>query len=98
MKNNKKVNQEILTDDLPIVPPEVHFLADRYIIKLPLSDEHFADPWGLRVHVAKILESRLGDEIELTSLKIKKPHLIAKTKARLLKSEPYARAIVTIKF
>ena len=90
--------EEPVQEEYVMVPPEVHFLADRYIVKLPISDPHFADPWELRVHVAKVLESRLGDEVEMTSMKVRKPHLLAKTKARLLKREPVARAIVTVKF
>lgn len=100
-KTKTKINDqetEEAQEDFPLVPPEIHFLADRYVIKLPLSDPHFESPWELRVHVAKILENHLGDEVELTSMKVKKPHLIAKRVARLKGQEPCARAIVTIKF
>ncbi len=83
---------------LPLVPPEVRFLANQYVFKLPLEDLRSKSPWELRVHVAKMLEYHLGDEVEMTGMKIKKPHLIAKTKARVFRREPYARAIVTIKF
>ena len=93
---NKKL--ESSQPDLPLIPPEVHFLADRYMVKLPLSDPHFANPWELRVHVAKILERHLGDQIELTSMKVRRPHLLAKTKAKLRGQTPYARAYVTLKF
>lgn len=96
--NSKEIEGELDYTDMPVVPPEVRFLADRYVVELPLSDPHFASPWDLRVHVAKILENRLGDEVELTSMKVRHPHLIAKTKAKLLKREPCARAYVTIKF
>lgn len=82
----------------PLIPPEVHFLANQYIFKLPMDDLRSRSPWELRVHVAKMLEYHLGDEVEMTGMKIKKPHLIAKAKARVLRREPYARAIVTIKF
>jgi hypothetical protein len=95
---SKNKNSPEIQQDLPLIPPEVRFLSDRYIVKLPLSDPHFKNPWELRLHVAKILEGHLGDTIELTSLKIRRPHFIAKTKARLLKREPYARAYVTLKF
>lgn len=89
---------ENTVDDLPVVPPEVHYLSERYIVELPLSSTSFDDLWQLRLHVAKVLERHLGDEIQLTSMKVRHPHLIAKTKARLLKSEPCARAFVTVKF
>ena len=85
-------------EDYPMLPPEVHFLADRYVVKVPMSDPHFSSPWELRVHVAKLLQRHLGDEVEMTSIKVRKPHLIAKAKARVLKQEPCAKAIVTINF
>ena len=81
-----------------MAPPEMHYVAERYIVKLPLSNISFDDPWKLRLHVTKVLESHLGDAVELTSMKIRKPHFVAKTKARLLKREPCARAFVTVKF
>jgi hypothetical protein len=93
-----EVDQKIVQEDYPMVPPEVHFLADKYVVKVPISDPHLDSPWDLRVHVAKLLQSHLGDEIELTSMKVKKPHLIAKAKAKVFKHEPCAKAIVTIKF
>jgi hypothetical protein len=85
-------------EEYPMVPPEVHFLADRYVVKVPLSDPHFSSPWELRVHVARLLQRHLGDEVELTSIKVKKPRLIGKTKAKLLKQELCAKAIVTVNF
>ena len=85
-------------EDLPFAPPEMHYLAERYIVKIPMQDKHFENAWTLRVYVSKVLEHHLGDEVQLTSMKVRKPHLVAKTKARLLKREPYARAIVTVKF
>src|SRR3954462_6644256 len=98
-KNNKpQTIEENFQEDYLMAPPETHFLADRYVVKVPISDPHFESPWELRVHVAKLLKHHLGDEVELTSMKVKKPHLIAKTKAKVLKQEPCARAIVTIKF
>jgi hypothetical protein len=93
-----QTQEEVSQGDYPMVPPETHFLADRYVVKVPISDPHFQNPWELRVHVAKLLKRHLGDEVELTSMKVKKPHLIARTKAKVLKQEPCARAIVTIKF
>lgn len=90
--------EEAAQEEYPMVPPEVHFLADRYVVKVPMSDPHFSSPWELRVHVARLLQRHLGDEVELTSMKVKKPHLIGKTKARLFKQEPCARAVVTVKF
>jgi hypothetical protein len=95
---NIQSEEVVPQEDYPMAPPETHFLADRYVVKLPISDPHFESPWELRLHVAKLLKHHIGDEVELTSMKVKKPHLIAKAKARVLKQVPCARAIVTIKF
>ena len=98
MSKIKIQDQTETAEDLPFAPPEVRYLAERYVVELPVSDSHFGDPWELRVHVAKILERHLGDEVQLTSMKIKKPHLLSKTKAKLKKQEPCARLYVTVKF
>lgn len=90
--------EDIPQEEYVMVPPEVHFLADRYVVKVPVSDPHFSSPWELRVHVAKLLQRHLGDEVEVASMKVRRPHIIAKTKAHLLKQEPCAKAIVTINF
>jgi hypothetical protein len=75
-KNNKpQTIEENFQEDYPMAPPETHFLADRYVVKLPISDPHFESPWELRLHVAKLLKHHIGDEVELTSMKVKKPHL-----------------------
>ncbi|MGH7156811.1 MAG: hypothetical protein ACREGG_01735 [Candidatus Saccharimonadales bacterium] len=97
VKEDKELDA-ILRHELPVAPPETRFLSERYIVELPIASTSFDDPWQLRVHVAKVLESHLGDEVQLTSMKIRHPHLVAKTKAKLLKREPCARAFVTIKF
>lgn len=97
-KTKNKIPEEISQEDLPLVPPEVHYLSESYVVKLPLNDERLHKLWELRVYVARILERHLGDEVQLTSLKVKKPHIIAKRKAGLRGQEPCARAYVTIKF
>ncbi|SRR6266404_7399622 len=95
----KKLKKEETIDDMPFVPPEIHELAEQYIVQLPASDPYFTKSrWEQRLHIERILEQRLGDAVQLTSIKVRKPHIIAKTKARLLKCEPCARAFVTIKF
>jgi hypothetical protein len=97
-KSKLKDRPEETLEDLPFAPPEVHYLAEHFVVNVPISDPHLHDPWELRKHVLKLLEERLGDEVQLTGMKLRKPHLIAKSKARLLKREPCARAFVTIKF
>lgn len=97
-KNKQKQVSDDQEKGFPLIPPEIHFLADRYLVKLPLSDQHLQDPWELRIHVAKILENRLGDTVELTSMKVKRPHLLSRGVSRIRRREPCARAFVTVEF
>ena len=85
-------------ESLPFAPPDTHYLAERYTVMIPVSDERVNDRWQLRLYAEKQLESRLGDEVQLTSLKVHKPHVLSKTKAKILKRQPEARLIVTVKF
>ena len=103
MPKNKKTIQkpeevEEKFEDLPFAPPETHYLAERYVVKVPVSKAPLDNRWELRLFAEKELESRLGDEVQLTSLRVHKPHLIARGKARLFKLEPEARLVVTVKF
>lgn len=100
---NKKTAQKLeaveeTLEDLPFAPPDMHYLAEHYVVKIPLSHISGEKGWDLRLHVAKILQNAIGDEIELTNLKLRQPHLMAKSIARLRRHEPYARAYVTVKF
>jgi hypothetical protein len=103
-KTIKKQAKEIIEEpqetmeDLPFAPPETRELSERYIVRVPVSQAPWHDRWQLRLYAEKELETRLGDRVQLTSLRVHKPHLISKTKARLLKREPEARLVVTIKF
>jgi len=89
--------QETL-EQLPFVPPEIRELSERYTIRVPLRDLNLDDRWHLRLYAERVLEERLGDTVQLTSMRVHKPHLLAKSKARILKREPQARLLVTIKF
>lgn len=83
---------------MPVVIPDQHYLSDRYIVEIPADDERLKNKWELRKYAAKQVEKKLGDEVQLTSMKIRKPHIIAKSKAKLLKRQPTARLFVTVKF
>ncbi len=85
-------------DKLAFVPPETHYIAIKRVVKIPISDEHFKDPWQLRLYAADLVQKQIGDEVQITALKVKKPHLLAKTAAKLRHQEPQARLFVTIKF
>lgn len=95
---NQDIQEAENTETLPVVIPELHYLSARYEVKVPLRDKHMGNRWELRKYAEKLIEKKLGDEVQLTSMKVKKPHLLSKTKAKLLKREPSARILVTVKF
>jgi hypothetical protein len=102
-KSKDKNNNQILDaneqpEELPFIPPDTHYISERYIIEVPLNDEHFENPWKLRVYATRLAEKRLGEGVQVTRVKVHKPHILAKSKARLLKREPTARLYLTIKF
>jgi hypothetical protein len=100
VKKNKKIIEqpEETIEDLPFAPPELRYLAERYIVRIPITDKHFESRWELRVYAEKVLEEQLGDTVQLTSMRVKKPHIITKAKAKLRKEVPHARLLVTVKF
>src|SRR3954467_2291622 len=99
IKTKDLIEEPETMEELPFVPPEIRELAELYVVDLPVSDPHLADrPWDLRLHIEKILENRLGDAVQLTSIKIRKPHALSRRVAKLRRREPCARAYVTIKF
>jgi hypothetical protein len=85
-------------EELPFAPPETHYVSERYIIEVPANDIKSKTPWKLRLYATKQVERKLGDTAQVTSFKVKKPHLVAKSKAKLLKRPPQARLFVTVKF
>jgi hypothetical protein len=91
-------DMEEIEDNLSLVAPEVEFISTRYVVKLPYNDEHFNDHWKLRLYVANLVERRLGDDVQLTSLKIRRPSLSSRSLARLHGRVPEAKLYVTLKF
>jgi hypothetical protein len=83
---------------MDLIPPETHYLSSHYTVTLPADDKHFKSPWELRKFAARLVESKLGDEAQITSLKVKKPGLLERLTSRLRHRTPNAHLHVTIKF
>jgi hypothetical protein len=94
----KKIEVDDSGGELAVVPPETHYLAAHYIVQIPVTDKHLQNRWELRKHAAKMVERSIGDEVQVTSLKVRKPRLIKKSVAKLRGQTPCARAYVTVKF
>jgi ubiquitin-protein ligase len=96
---NKKIDDAVeVPEDLPFAPPEMHYLSTRYIVHIPVTDGHLKDRWDLRVYAVKLVERKLGDEAQVTAMKVRQPHLISKTKAKIRNEVPQARLLLTVKF
>lgn len=81
-----------------LVPPEIDYISSKFRIKLPIDDTHFSDPWKLRIYAAKLLQKEIGDEVQLTTMKVKRPLFIHRLGSRLFGRVPNARLYITIKF
>lgn len=87
-----------MTEKISFEPPEPQYIAEKEVFEIPLSDPRLNKPWELRLYATELVKQRIGDEAQVTSLKVKRPRLIRKTLARLHGREPQARLYVTIKF
>jgi len=97
-KTKNEIDDRWDDNQFNLVPPETHYLSSSYMVRIPVNDKHKKNRWELRKHAASLVERSLGDEVQITSFRVKKPHLVHKSIARLRKQVPYARAYVTIKF
>jgi hypothetical protein len=84
--------------DMPLIIPDQHYLSEKYIVRVPVTSKVLKNKWELRKYAAKMIEQMIGDEVQLTSMKVKMPHLVSKTGAKLRKQIPAARLYVTVKF
>lgn len=101
-KKPKQRKQEEISEETPeklaFEPPEIDYIAERYIVRLPITDERLNKPWELRLYAAEAVKGKVGDEVQVTSLKVKHPGTVRKTVAKLLRREPHARIYVITKF
>jgi len=81
-----------------LIPPEIEYMSAQYVLAIPVTDRHLNNPWKLRLRAAKLLERKLGDHVQLTALKVKRPGLKARLTAWLHHQVPTARLYVTVKF
>lgn len=85
-------------DQLPFEPPETQYISANYVLKVPIDDSHYQNPWKLRVYAASTLKRKIGDDVQLTSMKVKGPSLANKSVSKVFKRVPSARLYVTTKF
>lgn len=87
-----------MSEKLAFEPPEPQYIIEKEVFEIPLSDRRLSRPWELRLYATELAKQRIGDEVQVTSLMVKKPRLARKALAKLHKQEPCARLHVTIKF
>ena len=90
--------QKSTDEKLAFEPPEPQYIAEKEVFEIPLSDSRLAKPWELRLLAIELVKQKIGDEAQITSLKVKKPRLARKTLYKIRNQEPCARLYVTIKF
>jgi hypothetical protein len=94
MKKEEKQEE----DKLAFEPPEPGYITEKEVFEIPLTDERLGKPWELRLYATELVANKIGDQAQVTSVKVKKPRLVRRTLAKLRKQEPCARLYVTIKF
>lgn len=85
-------------DKLPFEPPEPKYVSEDYVLKIPVTDKHFKDPWELRKYAAKLIEKELGDSVQMTDLKVHMPSAVSRGFSKLFRKVPQAKLHATIKF
>jgi hypothetical protein len=99
MRNREGVSHKPEANDkLAFEPPEPGYISEKEVFEIPLTDPRLQKPWELRLYATELVRKRLGDEAQVTSLKVKKPGVLSKARARLSGQEPLAHLCVTIKF
>jgi hypothetical protein len=87
-----------LEEHLEMAPPVAECISAHYLIKVPATDEHLKAGDKLNAYALRVLEKKLGDDLELKSLKVKQPGISAKTMAKLRGKLPDAKIYVTVDF
>ena len=85
-------------EEAPMQPPEPEYISAKFKLKLPVSDPHFDTPWELRKYSTRLVVNKVGDEVQVTDMKIKQPGFFSRLWARLRGREPEAKVFVTVKF
>lgn len=85
-------------ESLPLQPPEPDYVSEVYRLTVPANDKHLKDPWELRKYAAKLLEKKIGDEAQVTAVKLKMPGLLSRFTAKMFNKAPQARLRITVKF
>jgi hypothetical protein len=83
---------------LTLIPPETAYVSEKHVLNIPTDDPHLKDRWQLRLYAEKLIEQKLGDEVQLTDLKVKKPGPLAHLKAKMGGQRPTVQLHITLKF
>jgi hypothetical protein len=95
---NKKIIYDEALEQAPMQPPEPEYLSAKFKVNIPVNDPHFDDKWDLRKYAAKLVENKVGDEVQVTDMRVKMPGAVKKFIARLLGRTPEAKLYLTVKF
>ena len=85
-------------DKLAFEPPEPQYISSLYTLEIPYNDPHLDDPWKLRIYATKMLDKKIGDETQITDLKVRKPGILKRLIAKILRRTPNTKLFLTVKF
>ena len=85
-------------EELDIAPPVPECISAHYLIKVPASDRHLKSDESINSYATKLLEKKLGDKIELKSLRVSKPGLTNRATSKLFRKTPNAKLYATVEF
>jgi hypothetical protein len=87
-----------LEEHLEIAPPVPEAISAKYLIRLPVNDSHFESDESLNSYAQLLLRRKLGDEVDLKSIRVKNPGIASRTMARIHNRVPQAKLYATVDF
>ena len=91
-------NKNNLDIDIPMTEGENQFIYESYVVTVPADNSFLDDPKKLTTYAKKTVKRHLGDEAEVSKVKLKKPGLVKKGFDRILRRQVMASFIVVTKF
>lgn len=93
-----KSETEKVDEKFDIEPPEIEYIAAKYVISVPVDKVNLKDKWNLRLYASKVLKQKIGDEVQLTSMKVRRQPWLSRNMGRLVGRSPRVDLLVTTKF
>ncbi len=90
-KNNLEIS-------IPLEEMDGQFIYESYTVAVPLKDSFLDDPTEVKKYAKKTIKKHLGDEVDVSKVKVKKPGMFKKSMSKLVGRQPMAHLLVVTKF